>query len=178
MTEDLHIQLKQFKRVAASEEGCMKMRHWPLKDHKIAMEVIMMTSLPSNHNASQSRSCCEKGTVFTNKVMYHFVPHADDDIMFRCCKGVSLATSVQWVEKLRDTLSKAGVRRVTGCEKEGEAELTKAWYRSGMSHSINLSWTWNASSKPGNPGPKISCIPYESWSLISKAKTRCSHQLW
>ena len=55
-----------------------------LKAQRIATEVSIMTSRPSTQSASHSRSCWAKGTVLTNNVMYHFVPHADDEIMFRC----------------------------------------------------------------------------------------------
>jgi hypothetical protein len=56
----------------------------PLKDQRMATEVMTMTSLPSSHNASHIRNCWENGMVLTNKVMYHFVPQAEDEIMFRC----------------------------------------------------------------------------------------------
>lgn len=57
----------------------------PLNDHTIATEVRMIISLPSNHNASHILNCWENGIVLTNKVMYHFVPQAEEEIMFRCC---------------------------------------------------------------------------------------------
>jgi hypothetical protein len=56
----------------------------PLNDQRIAIDIMIMTSLPCSHSASQSRSCWENGTVLTNKVIYHFVAHADELIMFRC----------------------------------------------------------------------------------------------
>ena len=59
-------------------------RDAPLNDHKIAIDVMIMTSLPSSHSASHRRSCCENGSVLTNSVMYHLVPHADELIMLRC----------------------------------------------------------------------------------------------
>jgi len=59
-------------------------RYLPLNDQRIAIEVRTIISLPSNHNASQILNCWEKGMVLTNRVMYHFVPQADEEIIFRC----------------------------------------------------------------------------------------------
>ena len=50
----------------------------------MAMDVRIMTSRPSSQSASQSRSCWAKGTVLTNKVIYHLVAQAEDEIMFFC----------------------------------------------------------------------------------------------
>ena len=55
-----------------------------MKDQRIAIEVRTMISRPSNHNASQILNCWEKGIVLTKRVMYHFVPQADEEIIFRC----------------------------------------------------------------------------------------------
>ena len=59
-------------------------RYSPLNDQRIAIEVRTIMSLPSNHSASQILNCWEKGIVLTNRVMYHFVPQADEEIIFRC----------------------------------------------------------------------------------------------
>lgn len=56
----------------------------PLKEQSIAIEVMIITSRPSRNIASHNRNCCEKGKVLTNRVMYHFVPHDDEDIIFFC----------------------------------------------------------------------------------------------
>lgn len=50
----------------------------------MARLVIIIASLPSIHKTSHIRSCCEKGTVLTKRVIYHLVPHAVVEIIFRC----------------------------------------------------------------------------------------------
>lgn len=65
----------------------------PLNAHKMAMATMIMISRPSSHKASQIRNCWEKGTVLTNKVMYHFVPQAEEDIIFRCYVYVNILVS-------------------------------------------------------------------------------------
>jgi len=56
----------------------------PLKAHRRATEVRIITSLPSSQRASHNRSCWAKGTVLTKSVIYHFVPQAEEEIIFRC----------------------------------------------------------------------------------------------
>lgn len=54
----------------------------------MARLVIIMASLPSIHKTSHIRSCCEKGTVLTKSVIYHLVPHAVVEIIFRCYQKI------------------------------------------------------------------------------------------
>lgn len=84
--------MERVKRgMSTAKQGEEEERIGPLKHQMMATAVMTRKSSPSRRRPSQSRSWVAKGTEFAKRVMYHFVPYADDEIPLRTCLVERLA---------------------------------------------------------------------------------------